>query len=443
MLVDLYEHICVEFIEQGEFEVADALLKSSHPLSRLREGSAIDVMRIRRLEKLVREGTIPVDDPYHGKSRDECRKVLAERIFSAIECVPRGRLLSLLGDAMQYRSETVLKHADRVTFDLLKGVFKSDMSSNYVSSLVTRIQLPGASRPECMAFHPQDDFLVTGSSDGLIEVYSGSNWSISRDLVYQTRGDFMVHDTCVTALAFDNVGDMLASGDKSGKVCIWRFVSGEEVKSFQSSKRGIIASLRLDSLGGRVYVSSDDGIVRIHGLKSGSILREFAYPDALSGRCTFSSAGRFYAGGIEGILRTFTCENGAQIHEIASPGEHAHIIRDLDVVTKDQQQEYVLVTYDGAPSVLMDTSTGVVVREYSNPEGEAVDSFVRSVVSQNMNYLYSVSTKGKFFCFDLKSGKLLNVNPILKGEIKMLLHHPNRAIVVVASSDSSIYVVGA
>lgn len=441
VLVDLYEHVCIEFLERGETEVAEALLFATGPLSYLQFGDPLAALRFRRLETGLTDCSVLLADPYRGVTRNARRDQLAEELMSQVECIPSGRLVTLLGDAMRFQAQTREPSINREKFDVLRGAFHSDTTMTFVSAIVAQISIPAGSIPEAIVFHPRGSYLVVGSSDGLIEVYSDVNWNLALDLTYQNRGEFLIHDACVTALSFDSTGSMLVSGDKTGQVCLWDFKSGKRLKQFQSSPRGAVTCLKLDSGSSRIYVSSDDACVRIHGIKSGAVLKEFTFVDSISSHGRFSRSD-FYTGGSDGILRIYSCESCTLQKEIVFPGSGAHVIRSVNIMYRSENQESIIVTYDAAPVVIFDGQSGMVLREYSIPDTSTGDSFVNSISSAHSEYLYCISTNGKLYCFDHTSGKLLNVTSVFKGEAISALHHPTRAIVLVVSFDGTVYVIG-
>ena len=441
LLVDLYEHICIEFLEKSEFDVVETLLFATTPLSVLKYGDPVSSMRFRRLETALVARSNVLENAYRGMTRHSRRDELAEKLMSHLESVPSARLITMLGDSVRFRVQREGLQAHRRKFDMLRGVFRSD-STTFVTTVLTQFTIPGDSRPKTAAFHPGGRYLVVGSSDGLIEVYSVSDWKVADDLPYQARGEFLIHDACVTALSFDQTGSRLASGDNTGKLCVWDFHSGDRMKEVQSSPRGVITCLRLDTEGNRIYVASGDGFVRIHGLKSGSVLKEFAIAESVSAHGRFSITGFFCSGGTDGILRAYSCQSCTIHREMTFPGSGTHVIRGVDIINRLENQESVIVTYDAAPTVMYDMLSGHVLREFSIPDIGAGDSFIYSTPSPNCEYLYCISTRGKLYCFEIDSAKLVNVVPSFKGEVVTAIHHPNRAILIVVSSDGTVYVIG-
>merc|ERR1719352_1906797 len=87
------------------------------------------------------------------------------------------------------------------------------------------------SRCEAAAFSPDGQYCVSGTVDGMVEVWDHQTGTIRKDLDYQADGMFMMHDKAVIAISFAKDSDLLATGSQDGEMKVWRVSSGQCVRN--------------------------------------------------------------------------------------------------------------------------------------------------------------------------------------------------------------------
>lgn len=126
-----------------------------------------------------------------------------------------------------------------------------------------RIKFGQQSIPQCLAFSPIDEtFLVTGSLDGLIEVWDTESCKLRRDLEYQVNDDLMIQDSAISTCAFHFEGVMLATGSASGQVKIWNVYTGACVRTIDRAHAQAINQVVFNRPGTHVLTGSFDQLIR-------------------------------------------------------------------------------------------------------------------------------------------------------------------------------------
>ena len=97
-------------------------------------------------------------------------------------------------------------------------------------------------------------------------------------LPYQGDGLFMVHASAVLCLDFSHDGRILASGDKSGSIKVWKVSDGKCLRQIAiqlGADLAAVTTVKLNPSNAKVYAACLDKSIKVFGLKSGSLLKEF------------------------------------------------------------------------------------------------------------------------------------------------------------------------
>ena len=167
------------------------------------------------------------------------------------------------------------------------GIIAGSSVERLPSRMHQTIRLGKRSYVECAIFLPDGSGLVTGSSDGFVEVWGETRSSHSTppvispgddadrsssasasaitmrgedvdyetlrtsDLPYQRNDDLMMHDSSVLAVDVSNDGTLLGTTSSNGTVCIWKLSDGKMLRKLERAHGGIVG------LGRKVWTSTD------------------------------------------------------------------------------------------------------------------------------------------------------------------------------------------
>eukprot|EP00522_Entomoneis_paludosa_P010576 CAMPEP_0172450302 /NCGR_PEP_ID=MMETSP1065-20121228/8701_1 /TAXON_ID=265537 /ORGANISM="Amphiprora paludosa, Strain CCMP125" /LENGTH=632 /DNA_ID=CAMNT_0013202081 /DNA_START=59 /DNA_END=1957 /DNA_ORIENTATION=+ len=459
------------------------------------------------------------DDYYHGaegRSREEIRQVLGDALEVAIPQQPGERLTALLQQAIKYQSYTGelprikqwwpddnnddendqkdgsgrRKKKRRKVFDLVLGTAHHDpvvagemstarRSENYPTHPTATIKFGKKAVCEAATFLPDGSGLVTGSSDGLIEIWDAKqNYGILRiDLPYQEKEEFLGHDHPVMALDASRDGALLASGDTQGQVCIWRIDTGKCLRTMQCHTQAI-SCVQFSPDGSHILTASHDGKCREYGLRTSRMLKEFAGHDSYVNTCFYqlhssnSLPPRVVTSSADGTVRIFDGASAdclrvlrpthddpsvpikekmsiAMEHATASANSATNnvaIAAVLPLHTQEQQPALIIVPR-GSQALLVNYA-GVVLKIFQ--DNTAAGSFCAASANSSNQWLYAVKENGTLCIFEIATGKLQTSvtdfgttstkkvkDDASAAEISVILSHPNQNQLAAFSNSKS------
>lgn len=452
VLMNLYEQIVREMVEQKEQESARTLLKTTLPMMLLKQD---DPMRYARLENLVNRGTYDPTELYpDGLTKERRRTDLLRNIIEHTTSAPPARLVALLGQALKWQQHTgQLPAGSRV--DLLQGAAAARRVEEELvckSHTGITIKFGAAAKPEAAAYVPNGTSIVTGSVDGIIEVYDAENGRLRMDLAYQAQGgchprsvdfrcsvprhhhssdaqgvassrfhldrplavtplladEFMLHDDAILCLAVSPDSELLASGSKDAKIKIWRLSNGECLRKFIKPHGDTnITCLAFSRDSSQLLSGGQDGVGRIFGLRSGKCLKEFRGHSAYISACAWLPDGaHVITSSADGSCKIWDIKSSDCVHTIKPP--QLVLTSDapvLSILPLPRTADQVVVLSRGPAAHLM-TASGGLVRAFTHGKRAGTADFVAAALSPSGKWLYCVGEDGNLYVFSVQSGAI-------------------------------------
>ena len=442
-LEDLYEQVVLELIEARECDSARTMLRQTVTMVTLKQEQPERHGRLERL--LSHSGHFDVSEAYpEGTSRDKRRAAIARALEGEVSVAPPSRLLALLGQALKWQREQGLLPSG-AAFDLFRGVslVERDEEDACPAEEHRIINFGKKNHAECATFSPDGISLATGSTDGFIEIYDWSTGKLRKDLSYQAEDMLMMHDDSVLALDFSPEGDMLASGSRDGKMKVWRVCTGQCLRKFDRAHSEGVTSVCFSRDGHHVLSSSFDGTVRIHGLKSGKLLKEMRGHATYVNDARYASEGeRVLSASSDGTVRVWdakTCEPLAEVRppqprSTASSGADATLTR---VIPFEHDPERFVVCQNGNSVHLMTTSGAV--RSFTTEAASKEKALISCTVSPKESWIYAPSMDGTIHCFSVADEDTKVVKVDDKNALG-ICHHPRKNILATFSSSGLLRV---
>ena len=180
---------------------------------------------------------------YAKESKQAKRDALFKEVLAEINPAKPGRLTYLLGKGLaQLRQENNQTTAGYCIMEDRFVEFE-DLEDAPPNRVVKTIRMPVESRPTALAFTPNGKYLVLGTFDGFLEVWSASAKSLALDIKYQNDEVFMMHDCEIVQILPSRDSGFLAVADKNKKVNIWNVERGTVLKAFEKTHTHSITAM--------------------------------------------------------------------------------------------------------------------------------------------------------------------------------------------------------
>ncbi|KAJ3118665.1 Serine/threonine-protein kinase smu1 [Nowakowskiella sp. JEL0407] len=477
-LIDLYEQIIFELLELKELSAARLLLRQSEPMNLLKD---LFPERYLHLEHFISRTYFDEKEVYAaGNTKEKRRKAIANALSDEVTTVSPSRLLSLLGQSVKWQYSQGLIPPES-QFDLFRGIAKNTQNEDDmpVAECFNTIKFPKKNHPEAVAFSPNGQYLVTGSVDGLIEVWNYMTGKLRKDFKYQAEDNFMMTDAPILSLSFSRDSETLASGDQSGKIKVWKLQTGMCVRRFLNAHSsggsgglGGVTSCVFSKDGTNVLSGGFDCLVRIHGIKSGKMLKEFKGHSSFVNDVLYSYDGmRVISGSSDGTVKIWDAKSTSCLHSLSLVSGKLGATNSLSnamgitntagvapTVNKILQcnglgNEEDLIVCSKETWCYKINIKGQLLKTYTlPPPPKAVKNavalqpaFTTAVMSAKGEYVYCVDESSTLWCF--KNDGTSNVDSAVGSseglklrdvDIIGITHHPYSNIVVVYGDDGHV-----
>lgn len=330
---------------------------------------------------------------------------------------------------------------------------------------------------ECAQFLPDGSGLVTGSSDGFIEIWDPESRyaDLRMDLPYQKADEILMHDSAVLALAVSNDGAMLGTGSSDGMIKVWKVENGKCLRQFENAHRGAISCLAFSADASHVLSGSHDSTCREFGLRAARMLKEFRGHTSYINSCSYvtveggSSSLLVVSGSADGTVRVWDGRS-AECMRIINPTTASQIVIGASLTMTSTADESVagksvqcvipihtppnsMLIVPRAPHAYLVSHAGSVLRVFNRDDtrgrGSGTDEkadFIAATVSPSNKWLYVATEDGLLLCFDVATGKIektvrdfaVETSGKDNSEISGLVHHVNKSLLGGYSNDKSL-----
>ncbi|KAJ2519402.1 hypothetical protein H4217_002710 [Coemansia sp. RSA 1939] len=456
-LTDLYEQIIIELAEAQDLVPARALLRQTEPMDLLRSA---DMDRYLRLEQILSRTSFDPRHAYGATSKESRREAIANNLAAHVHSTASSQLLAMLGQALRWQTEQGILSANTGSHGLFheqRQRAQRSVVDRAPDSLLATIKLPKKQHPNSVAFSPSSAYLATGSTDGFIELWNFRTGKLATDLAYQNDGTPMMMEESVTALAFSSSGELVCSGAKNGKIKVWKVKSGLSYKRFSAAHSQSVSCVCFSNQTSndddddntqqqqQILSGGVDNIVRIHGLKSGKMLKEFRGHSAAVTSAIFNHDNtRVLSTSEDGTVRIWDASSAVCLHAVVPGSEDlglsappAHTV----LAIPGKPTEFIVCTK--SPKMYVIDINGSLKNAFTRPgeeEGGHREEFLAAVVSPGGKFVLAVSGSSTLHCFSIDTGNAhvaahLSIRP---GCVTGIAQHPSLNVSAFISNDRSV-----
>jgi|TARA_B110000003_G_scaffold267309_1_gene295380 WD40 repeat-containing protein SMU1 len=430
-LQDLYADVITDLIELHELDTAKTLLYKSDTMSRLRLENH---QRVSSLERLICGHTItgihgealPIPEDDRGKRRAS----IARGMSSEMENCSPSQMLAMLGHSITLHQSPGFPSMTVSTKSSPKILGRQSAEDLCPCVEHRVIDFGKKSSPRCLCFSPDGFLIAVGFADGFIEM-----WDWDAGIIRSVDGA-MVHDAGVLALDFSQKGDMLASACQRGNIKVWKVHKGQILRNFERAHPQEITSISFSPDSSYILSASVDGTSRIHGLKSGRMIKELRGHSGIINTAFFLADGtKVLSASSDGTVRLWNAKSSDTISKFtpahSDPTSPSKTIVRSALPLKDSQHCLVCTS---SGNVNLMTLTGTLVRTYS--AGDQGTNFIACAPSSQARLVHALAEEGHIFSFDTNSGNLENILQIQDLKLVDFCIHPLLNILAAISSAS-------
>lgn len=286
--------------------------------------------------------------------------------------------------------------------DTTAGEATSDSRKTWNVKYVLRSHLDGV---RCVTFHPVDSLIITGSEDRTLKLWNLEKSAILRKSTTTTQDlepvyTFRRHTGPVLSLAMNPSGEQFYSGGLDSLITVWN-LPNTEVDQYDAYDSNVIA---------KVLTGHTDAVWQL--VNCGQKLLS----------CSSDGSVRLWDPNLSESLQSTYKNDGIPIS--------------IDWLMHDTHQ--FVVTYDTLKTVVFDTETGKILREFTNDDNDPNYRINRLISHPSQPIVITAHDDRKIRFFDSNSGRMIHSMVAHLENVTCLAIDPQQTCLLSGSHDRSI-----
>lgn len=218
---------------------------------------------------------------------------------------------------------------------------------------------------------------------------------------------------------------------------VWRPANGQVIRRFNKAHASGITSIAWSRDGTMLATGGFDSLVRVHGLKSGKVLKEMRGHTSYVNGVDFSpDASKLASASSDGTVRVWDARSCDCLHCFRPPQPAGSELA-VNSATFLPGSAETLVVCNRSPNVYITSLAGAVQKALTSGKTVGGD-FVAAVVSPRGGWVHAVAEDSHLYCFDVGKGELAHLLKAHEKDAIGIAIHPHRNLIATWSDDTTL-----